>query len=147
MIALAGCLALVLAMHFAPQMAAAGLTFGGYVPELSVLVVVLVLLRASNFATARPARESLYTVVSREMKYKSKSFIDTFVYRGGDAIGAWLKVGLGSIGGLGLQGIALASLPIAAGWAAVAIVLGRNQKRFVHGREHDDSLPRPPAVR
>lgn len=29
-----------------------------------------------------------YTVVSREDKYKSKAFIDTFGYRGGDVAGA-----------------------------------------------------------
>jgi ATP:ADP antiporter, AAA family len=27
----------------------------------------------------RPARETLFTIVSREDKYKSKAFIDTFV--------------------------------------------------------------------
>jgi hypothetical protein len=29
--------------------------------------------------------------VFREDKYKSKSFIDTFVYRGGDVVGAWTE--------------------------------------------------------
>ena len=38
-----------------------------------------VLRRAGNYAVARPARETLYTVVSREDKFKAKSFIDTFV--------------------------------------------------------------------
>jgi len=123
------------------------LVFLGLEPTLFVLACAMVLFRTGHYATSRPAREVLFTVVGREAKYKSKSFIDTFVYRGGDAIGAWLKVGLGSIGGLGLQGIALASLPIAAAWAAVAIVLGRNQQRFVHGREGDEPLPRARAVR
>ena len=36
----------------------------------------------------KPAREVLFTVVPREEKYTAKSFIDTFVYRSGDALGA-----------------------------------------------------------
>jgi ATP/ADP translocase len=43
-----------------------------------------VLRRAANFAAARPAREVLFTVLSREDKYKAKSFLDTFIYRTGD---------------------------------------------------------------
>ena len=38
--------------------------------------------RSSRYAIARPAREVCWTVVGREAKYKSKSFIDTAVYRG-----------------------------------------------------------------
>ena len=123
------------------------LLFLGLDPTLFVLSGAMVLFRTGHYATSRPAREVLFTVVGREAKYKSKSFIDTFVYRGGDAIGAWLKVGLGSIGGLGLQGIAFASLPIALAWASVAIVLGRKQKQFVRDRAERDPLPRAGAVR
>lgn len=43
----------------------------------------------TNYAVSRPSREMLYSVVSRDEKYKAKPFIDTFVYRGGDALGAW----------------------------------------------------------
>lgn len=119
----------------------------GLTPSLFVLSCAMVIFRTGHYATSRPSREVLFTVVGREAKYKSKAFIDTFVYRGGDAIGAWLKVGLASLGGLGLQGIAFAALPIAAAWAAVAIVLGRRQKAFVRETPGDDSLPRPRTVR
>jgi hypothetical protein len=47
----------------------------------------------------RPARETLFTVVSREDKYKSKAVIDTFVYRTGDVVGAWTEGLLGRLGG------------------------------------------------
>ena len=39
----------------------------------------------------RPGREMLNSVLSPEEKYKAKSFIDTVLYRGGDAVSAWLK--------------------------------------------------------
>ena len=43
--------------------------------------VFQVLRRAGNFALTRPTREVLFTVVSREDRYKAKNFIDTAVYR------------------------------------------------------------------
>lgn len=64
--------------------------------------VVLVLLEAANRAVqrgiTRPAREALFTVVSREDKYKAKAFIDTFVYRAGDVVGAQTEGALGRLG-------------------------------------------------
>jgi AAA family ATP:ADP antiporter len=70
------------------------------------------------------ARDTLYTVVSREEKYKAKSLIDTFVYRGGDATSASLHALLKSTFGLGVSGIAWCGAAIATVWALVAWALG-----------------------
>ncbi|HEV8112264.1 MAG TPA: MFS transporter [Planctomycetota bacterium] len=113
----------------------------GISPALFVVAGGMALFRVGHYATSRPAREALFTVVGREAKYKSKGFIDTFVYRFGDVVGAWLKVGLGSIGGLGTQGIALASLPIAVAWAGVGVILGRKQKALIRRQEEAAPLP------
>ena len=43
-----------------------------------------------NYALTRPAREVLFTVVSREEKYRAKLVIDTAVQRFGDALAAAL---------------------------------------------------------
>jgi AAA family ATP:ADP antiporter len=98
----------------------------GLAPAVGVLVTFQVLRRAGNFSLARPARETLYTVVSREDKYKAKNFIDTFVYRGGDQIGAWSYAAMGWIG-LTMTGIAFAAVPLAGVWLLVALWLGRKQ--------------------
>lgn len=94
--------------------------------------VVLILLEASNRAIqrgiTRPARETLYTVVSREDKYKAKAFIDTFVYRVGDVVGAQTEGLLGRLG-LALAGLASVVLPLALVWAALGLWLGRQQLR------------------
>ncbi len=58
-------------------------------PTIGAVVAFQVLRRAGNFAITRPTREVLFTVVSREDRFKAKSFIDTFVYRLGDQVGAW----------------------------------------------------------
>ncbi|UCF68021.1 MAG: MFS transporter, partial [Acidobacteriota bacterium] len=104
------------------------LTLGGFAwlsaaPSLTVLAVFQVLRRSMNYAVARPAREVLYTVVGREEKYKAKSFIDTFVYRAGDQIGAW-GFELLTVFGLGLSAIALTAVPMAGLWIVVGLLLG-----------------------
>jgi ATP:ADP antiporter, AAA family len=98
----------------------------GWMPLLSLLVVFQTLRRASNFAVSRPAREVLFTVLRREDKYKAKSFIDTFVYRVGDQVGAWSYPLLTWLG-LGLTGISFVAAPLAAGWCVLSLWLGRRQ--------------------
>lgn len=98
----------------------------GIWPVIAVLVVFQVLRRAGNFSIARPTRETLYTVVPREDKYKAKALIDTFVYRAGDQIGAWSYAGLGALG-LGLAGIAFTTAPITGLWLLIGYWLGRRQ--------------------
>ena len=95
-----------------PVVSAVGFFFIGLTPTLAVLVVFQVLRRAGEYAIARPAREILFTVLNREEKYKSKNFIDTVVFRGGDAVSSWLFEGLRMLG-LGFSGIAFVSVPIA----------------------------------
>ena len=97
--------------------------------SLSVLVVTIIATRATGYGITVPAREVLFTVVSREDKYKSKSFIDTVVLRGGDTLSGQV---FGSLRGLGfsLPGMNLLALPITALWAFVAWRLGRRQRQL-----------------
>ena len=81
-----------------PALSVIGFTAMGVGPTLALLVIFLTLRRAGNFAIARPARETLFTVISREDKYKAKNFIDTVVYRAGDQIGAWVIRGFDLVG-------------------------------------------------
>lgn len=93
---------------------------------------VLILLEATNRAIqrglTRPAREALFTVVGREDKYKAKAFIDTFVYRVGDVVGAQTEGLLGRLG-LALGGLVSVVVPLALVWAALGLWLGRAQQR------------------
>ncbi len=121
-----------------PILLAAGFLALAIAPVLGVLLVVQVVRRAGNYAIMRPARETLYSVLSQEEKYKAKNFIDTVVYRGGDAVSAWVYAGLASGLGLGLAAIALVAAPIAALWAGLAHRLGR--EREAKARWTDDEL-------
>jgi AAA family ATP:ADP antiporter len=113
-------------------------------PTLGVLVVFQVLRRASNYAVARPTRETLYTVVSREDKYKAKNFIDTFVYRGGDQIGAW-SYALMQWLGLGLAAIAFVAVPISGLWLLIGLWLGREQSAKAEKGEEAGAASVTPA--
>lgn len=110
-----------------PALLVVGFVALGLYPALAVILVVQVVRRAGNYAVARPAREVLYTVVSREDKYKSKNFIDTVVYRGGDAASGWAFAGLVGLG-FGLSSIAFIAVPVAAIWVVTGLVLGRQQE-------------------
>ncbi len=57
-------------------------------PSVYAIAAVLVVRRATEYGLAKPARELLFTVVTRSQKYKAKTFIDTVVARGGDSIGS-----------------------------------------------------------
>jgi AAA family ATP:ADP antiporter len=128
-VALLGTLVLAIALYQSAGWAAHDITIAGLVPELAILALVQIVLRISNFATAQPAREALYTVVEREVKYKSKSFIDTFVYRLGDSLGAWAFLGILKLQ-VALAGIALLTVPLAGLWIFVGRALGIRQRRL-----------------
>lgn len=113
------------------------------VGSLAALIVFQAAFSAVQRAFARPARETLYTVVSREDKYKSKAFIDTFGYRGGDVVGAQFEGLLRQLG-LGLAGLASAAVPLALAWAALGLWLGRAQQRIAaEGDPGADPGPHP----
>lgn len=117
------------ALGFAPAIAAGGFAVLSAMPSLAVLLAFQVLHRAANHAVAKPAREILFTVVSREEKYKSKNFIDTVVYRGGDAASGWLFTGFAAMG-LGLSAVSLIAVPVALVWFISGIALGRKQEKL-----------------
>ncbi len=117
-----------LTLALVPAISVVGFAWLGASPVLWVVVGFMVLRRAGEYAVARPTREVLYTVLTREDKYKAKNFIDTFVYRLGDQVSAWSYRGLMALG-FSLSAIAMVAVPLAGVWLLVAIGLGRAQRR------------------
>lgn len=116
---------------------------------ITASLVTLTIFQAAYSAVqrslTRPARETLFTVVPREDKYKSKAFIDTFVYRGGDVIGAQVEGLLGRLAA-GLGALIGVAIPLALTWAALGIWLGRAQQRRVSERPQPAVAPKPAVV-
>ncbi len=109
-----------------PLTAALGFIGLAIVTSIVVLVIVESLFKAIQRAVQRPTREMLFTVLSREDKYKAKAVIDTFVYRVGDVAGAFTEGALSKLG-MGFAAVASAAVPLAIVWAALGIWLGRAQ--------------------
>jgi len=133
-----------LTLAILPALSVIGFMGMGVGPTLTLLVLFLTVRRAGNYAFARPARETLFTVISREDKYKAKNFIDTVVYRVGDQIGAWTTPALGWLG-LKMAGISLVAAPLAAVWLVVSLWLGKRQSAMTR-TQVDSSSPSEPSV-
>jgi AAA family ATP:ADP antiporter len=115
------------------------ITFIGFMalaqsPTLWVIGLFEVTRSTCNYAISRPSREVLFTAVSRQEKYLSKSFIDTFVYRGGDTMASFatdaIKATTRSLAALSYSGTPLCVL-----YLLVALGLGK-----AHARKSADSL-------
>lgn len=98
-------------------------------PSLVVITAAMMIRRIGEYGITRPCREILFIVVSPGEKYLAKNLIDTFVYRGGDAISASLHAGVVALAAgtavaasaAGIFGIAIAlAWMILALWLAAA---------------------------
>lgn len=108
-----------------PTVSVIGFSWLAVSPTFAVLACVQVALRGTNYGLASPARDVLYTPLTREVKYRVKSVIETFVWRVGDLLGVWIRPMVGSLGG----GITAVALAIGLVWAALALWLGRTHER------------------
>ncbi len=111
-----------------PAIVLAGAVALAITPTFAMLALFQVARRAGDYALARPAREAWYAGLSRNEKYKAKSFIDTFAYRAGDTLGAWALGGV-KAATLGAAGALALFAPIVFAWAAIALWIGRSDRR------------------
>jgi AAA family ATP:ADP antiporter len=95
------------------------------VPSGTMLLLTQVIRRGADYGLFKPAREMLFTVLSPETKFKSKSLLDTVLHRGSDSLGNGLYL---LVAPLGLAGIAAVSasacvlLVVGARWLGAAFV-------------------------
>jgi AAA family ATP:ADP antiporter len=116
------------ALVFLPAVSLFGFAAIGVMPILLAFLLFTIIRRVGEYAIAKPAREVLFTVVSREEKYKAKNFIDTAVSRGGDAATGWIVNGMKAVGVSATQ-IAWALVPVACLWVWLGWLLARQEER------------------
>ena len=90
------------------------IAFGAYAnyPEITTVLVLTVLIRVFEYSLNKPTRETIFTTLKKQDRYKSTVMMDTLLARSGDVAGSWFVrslIGLGLVGG----SIAYAALPIA----------------------------------
>ena len=120
------------ALALLPAIAALGFLGLAIAGSLVALVAFEATFRAVQRGIMRPARETLFTTVSRAERYKAKAFIDTFVYRVGDVVGAQTEGLLGRLG-MGLAALAALAVPLAVVWMALGVWLGVAQRARTRG--------------
>jgi AAA family ATP:ADP antiporter len=118
---------LVFCLILLPILAVFTLGVTGLLPTLAVISVSTVIRRACEFAVGKPAREILFTVVSRQERYKAKNVIDTVVSRGSDVVSTWGHAGLRGLG-MNASQMAFAAIPLCFLMIGAGIYLGRQQE-------------------
>ena len=83
-------------------------------PEIMTVLIVVSILRTFEYGLSKPARESLFTKLKREQRYKSTVFMDTFFARGGEVMGSWFAAKGALMLGISSMGATLFMIPFAA---------------------------------
>ena len=101
-----------------------------YSPTLTTIFYVMLIAKALNFAFNQPAKEVLYIPTSRDIKYKSKAWIDMFGLRFAKASGSVFNQFAGAV--VAYSGFfALGLITV---WAVLASSLGKVFKKTVDNR-------------
>ncbi|MGH8806951.1 MAG: NTP/NDP exchange transporter [Noviherbaspirillum sp.] len=109
-----------------PLLLIAGLGMLGAWRSMIGFALVQTLHRAGEYALNKPGREMIYTTVDPESRYKAKNFIDTAIYRTGDAASAWL---IAAVRAAGFDVVLAVGLPAAALWLLAGFRLGGRHDR------------------
>src|SRR5690606_21854916 len=113
-----------MSLALVPALVALGFLGLALLPTFGVLAALMIVRRVGEYAFIRPGREMLFAPLDAQTKYKAKTFIDTVVYRAGDALSGWAKVLLDLLG-QGTLLIALVGAGCAVLWGTLGWYLGR----------------------
>jgi AAA family ATP:ADP antiporter len=96
-------------------------------PLLALLAAVKVLENSTEYSLQNTLQQALFLPTSRDVKYKAKAAIDTFVVRAGD-VGSAALVWLGTQLALGVQGFAVVNVCIGLLWLLLIVRLARRHR-------------------
>ncbi len=120
---------------FLPIAVGLGVLIMGTTDNLAILMITLVSFKGISYALDKPTREQLYVPTSVDVKYKAKSWIDTFGSRVAKGLGSAVHmlrpvlqssfIFISSVFCLGLVGV----------WIAAAIYVAKIHRRAVEGNK------------
>lgn len=104
------------------------------VRSMPMVAIILIMSRALSYGMLAPAKETLFTLVPRDIRYKGKNAVDTVVWRAGDIasllmITRFKALGLG-IRGFGVVGALLIIVSGFVGWRLARSVENPNYTRL-----------------
>ncbi len=91
--------------------------------SLIIMAAIDISTRIGAYGIAVPAREVLFTIVSRDAKYKAKNVIDTVVFRGFDVIASFANI------------VASFAALVTVGWLVLSWRLGKVYQELSASRE------------
>lgn len=118
-------LGMPLTLALIPVVLTIGMFILAFAPVVIIFLAIQTARKSGNYAITRPAREMLFTQVSREDRFKAKPVIDMVIYRGGDALSGSIFALLTEGIGLGLAAVAMLGAMISGVWSALALMLGQ----------------------
>ncbi|KGI78721.1 translocase [Oleiagrimonas soli] len=100
---------------------------------ISLVLVLQVVVRGTQYGMLKPASDALYTRSARETRYKGKNFVETAVWRFGDLV-VTSGINLLRDAAVALSGLAA----ISAGFSMIAVWVGFRAGRSVGAEAADD---------
>ena len=134
------------ALAFQPLIFVLGFAVLAVSPMMMVVLAFQSFQSAAGFSISNPARQVLFTVVSREDKYKAKSVIDVVVFRASDAASSGIFAGLRLLGH-SIEAVAAMGMVMSVGWVALSLGLGRSEERRAKKMSNAAQAETPPADR
>jgi AAA family ATP:ADP antiporter len=100
-----------------------------------IVGIVQVVTRSNEFSLMKPGRETIYTRVDRQWRYKAGAAIDTAFFRGGELSFTWLYRALSGFGSQVVFGVGLvmAGVMTVSAWRLV-----REERKLPAGRAAND---------
>jgi len=117
-----------------PLVTVAGFAILAICPDYGIMAIFQALHRATRCTISLSSRETLYSAVPTDQKYKAKLAVDVFLYRAGDAAGMGINGAL-TAAGLTLRRLAAAAIPFAGMWGALSIPLEKVQSQKMKGED------------
>lgn len=98
--------------------------------SLAALTIVMMLNKGLSYALNKPCTEMMYIPTSKDIKFKAKSWIDGFGYRGSFALGSSVNRLLAQLSSLTLGGPVFAAI-ICSAWVFIARFQGKAYHELV----------------
>lgn len=90
-------------------------------PAFLPLAIIMGIRRIGEYALVKPGREMLFVRLNSDVKYKVKNFLDTALYRAGDAISSQIE---GAIANISISGVLLTGAILSFIWGFLGFYLG-----------------------
>jgi AAA family ATP:ADP antiporter len=99
----------------------------GFMPSITIVAVATVTLRLFEYGLNKPTRETVYSTLAKNDRYKSSVFIDTFVTRFGDLSGSSF-IGLGKLASISFSAMPLIAIPMAGILSLAGLKIANNKR-------------------